>query len=82
MEKFPTIAQVRARMKHAKEIKCLRTGIIIDISAVKDYDKDKANQRYSTPGGKIVVYQNGQYAEIITKKDCKCKSCNCGKPKS
>jgi hypothetical protein len=63
----------------AKSIKCLNLEKEIDVSYNKTYLYDKLNNRFTSIGGIVTFWQDGVFAEIITKKD---ECLNCKKDKA
>jgi len=78
----PRLSSIANYFLKAKSIKCLRSGLTIDVSHNRTYSYDKASNSYTTVGGAVVFWKDGEYAEIISNvKKCNCDSCDCDKTK-
>lgn len=75
----PTQQQIKQHFEKAKEIKCLRLGIIVDVSIVSNYSYNEKDNSWNSIGNIICFWKDGQFATITKKKcgpDCKgCKPC-------
>lgn len=72
----PNLEEIKAHFAKAKEIKCLGTGQVVNVSQVKSYAFDAEANSWSSIGGAVIFWQAGQYADI-TKTKCVagCKDC-------
>lgn len=74
----PTQEQVKRHFKNAQEIKCLKTGLLIDIGQPSQIDFSDGDYRIAK--GNITIWSDGKYAEITKRKTsakCQCATCNC-----
>ena len=78
MNAIPTPEEVKEYFSKAKEIRCLRLDIILNIEYCNNFNYDDKTNSYTTLGGVVVVWKEGNFAEI-TKKRCekKCPTCKC-----
>jgi len=77
---IPTINHIKEHFAKAKEINCLKLNIRVDVSTVKNFTYNEAENSWVGIGGVICFWREGQFAEITKKKcnpeDCKnCKPC-------
>lgn len=75
----PTLAQIQEHFSKAKEIRCLKLNVPIDVAAVKFFLFDETENCWNGPFGLVTFWKDGSYAEI-TKKKCGegctgCKPC-------
>lgn len=72
----PKVTTVANYFLKAKTIKCLATGIVIDVTDNAGYVYDKKSESITSTGGAITFWKKGVYAEILEFIKCKCKKCN------
>lgn len=78
---IPTLNHIKEHFSKAKEIRCLKLNVPIDVSRVRDYQFSEEDQSWNGPAGLVCFWKDGSYAEITKKKcnpeDCrKCKECS------
>lgn len=78
-QEIPTAEDVKNHFALAKEIRCLKMDIPINITYATNYAYNEENNSYSLLNGVVVVWKDGNYATILKKKcskDCgDCKPC-------
>lgn len=76
---IPTQEEIKQHFEKAKEIRCLRLGIVVDVSIISRYSYNEEDESWNAIGNMICFWRDGQYAEITKKKcspDCRnCKPC-------
>ena len=80
----PRLSSVANHFKESKTVRCLKTGIIIDVTHNDKYEYDKNSNSYTSLGGAVTFWKDGEYAETINyiNKKCKCENCDCNKSKT
>lgn len=75
----PAHEEIKSHFEKAKEINCLRLNIRVDVSSVKNFEYNEADESWNSIGNIICFWSKGQFAEITKKKcgkDCTgCKPC-------
>lgn len=74
---IPGIRKVKSHFKQAKEVRCLLNNIVIGITSIREYVFNEADNTWTSSGCAVTLWKDGTFAEIVTKKKCACKSCNC-----
>lgn len=69
------VPEIQRHFRHAKQIKCLRTNLIISVEHNQGYEQESANAPITSIGGSVVFWKDGQFAEIIKKCDKPCEDC-------
>lgn len=77
----PKLTTVANHFLNAKEVKCLKTGLVIDVTSNSSYEFNKLNKSYTSVGGAVTFWKDGEYAEIISCISKKCKNCKCNEKK-
>lgn len=73
---IPTPEEVKEHFSKAKEIRCLKLDIVVNINYVSRFDYDKESNSYTSNGGVICVWKDNVYATIVKKKcNEKCLGC-------
>lgn len=80
----PRHSSVANHFADAKTVRCLKTGITIDVTHNNTYEFNKEKNSYTSVGGAITFWKDGEYATIINyiTKKCKCEDCDCNKSKT
>lgn len=81
----PNLQAVREHFSNAKTVSCITNQIQIDVTGTTEFEYDKEAEIWTSVGGAITFWKNGEYAEIInsvSKKPCKCENCDCNKGKT
>lgn len=81
----PNLQAVRKQFSNAKTITCLTNKINIDVTGITEFEYDDEAEIWTSVGGAITFWKNGEFATIVTsvsKKKCKCEDCNCNKQKT
>jgi|GEM_PF-2152598 len=87
----PRLSSVANHFKEAKTVRCLKNKIMVDVTHNNSYEFNKEANSYTSVGGAITYWKDGEYAEIVnfTKKKCRCseekkdhKDCGCNKGKT
>ena len=74
----PRKLTVTKHFANAKEIRCLKTGMLVDISLPSE--PRLVEGEYVLGNGSLVIWSEGNYAEITKKvKECNCTNCKCDK---
>jgi hypothetical protein len=78
--KKPNLQAVRKQFCNAKTITCLTNKINIDVTGITEFEYDNEAEIWTSVGGAITFWKNGEYAAIVTsvskKKQCKCVDCD------
>lgn len=70
---MPTLSDIQKHFCRAKQVRCLKTGLAINIEHNPGFEfKDNA---YTSIGGAVVFWKEGQYAEILNKHKKPCEEC-------
>lgn len=83
--KKPNLQAVRKQFSNAKTVRCLTNNISIDVTGITEFEYDSEAEIWTSIGGAITFWKNGQFAEItntVFKKPCKCENCDCNKQKT
>ncbi len=78
----PTLQAVKRHFKNAQEVRCVKTGILIDIGLAADPYFHKGI--YTIGNGVIALWFEDRFAEITKRKKsakCQCENCNCEEKK-
>lgn len=80
----PRLNSVQKRFRLAKSIICLKTKLKIDVTGIKTFEYSAENKVWTSVGGAVCFWRNGDFAQIVESKDkrCKCKNCDCNKAKN
>ena len=74
---IPTPEEEKNHFSTAKEVRCLKLDIVVNINHVSSFDYQEKSNSYTSHGGVIVVWKDGIFATITKKKCLNCKNCNC-----
>jgi hypothetical protein len=83
--KKPNLQAVRKQFSNAKSVTCLTNAITIDVTGITEFEYDQEAEIWTSIGGAITFWKNGQFAAIVTtvyKKPCACENCDCNKGKT
>lgn len=81
----PNLQAVKKHFLNAKTIECIENKMKIDVTNVNDFEFNSELQSWTSIGGAVTFWKDGQFAEIInsvSKKPCKCENCGCNKSKT
>lgn len=80
----PRVSSIKRHFEQAKTIRCLKKAINIDISHTTEFVFNKETNSYTSVGGAVTFWENGNFAEILDSKvkKCKCENCECNKSKT
>jgi hypothetical protein len=71
--------EIKAHFDRAKEIRCINHNILVDVSAVKDFEFYETTNEWRNLGGTVCFWKDGTFAEI-TRKKCNPENCKGCKP--
>jgi hypothetical protein len=81
----PNLKALRKYFCHAKTVECLTNKIAIDVTGIYEFEFDVEAEIWTSVGGAITFWKNGEFApilNIVSKKPCKCENCDCNKQKT
>lgn len=65
----PKLITIKTYFAKAKTVKCLRTGLVVDVTNNDKYELSKDGKIYTSVGGAVTFWSNGNYAEIVSEKE-------------
>lgn len=83
MSAKPKLSEVVYHFRNAREIRCVKTGMVLDVSLGMEIIFK--NGAYTIANGMVALWESGAYADITKKKPnakCKCETCNCADKKT
>lgn len=80
----PNLQAVRNHFSKAKTVTCVTNQMNIDVTGITEFEYDEQAEIWTSVGGAIAFWKNGEYAAIVnqvSKKPCTCTNCDCNKGK-
>lgn len=80
----PRPSSIANHFSDSKTVRCLKTGIQVDVTNNNTYEYNKDTNSYTSVGGVVTFWKDGEYAETINyiTKKCRCENCDCNKSKT